>query len=122
VGPIKALPKPGSDGGEPDGFVRAVPTSTVTDDALPPDVYAVLDQLLGEAADAIADGEYDTARSAIDSVATVTENKVPAGPPRARLEHCCETVTGLLAEGEEDDAVAREYLRAMGERLSVEGN
>ena len=41
MGPIKALPKPGSDGGEPDGFVRAVPTSTVTDDALPPDGFPV---------------------------------------------------------------------------------
>ena len=89
------------------------------DDALPPDVYAVLDQLLDEATVAVQAGEYDTARSAVDSAATVTENKVPPGRQRALLEHCCETVRELLGADEIEDALVSEYLRATGDRLVV---
>jgi len=118
---IKALPKADDTGVEPGGFVRPRPTATVTEDALPPDVYAVLDQLIDAADAAIEAGDDDTARSAIDSVATVTENKVPAGPQQAHLEHCCGTVTELLADDETgNDVIAREYLRAMDERLTAE--
>jgi len=93
----------------------------VSDDALPPDVYAVLNQLLAEAGEAIEAGEHDTARSAVDSAATVTENKVPPGLQRERLAHCCDTVTELLdSEDAESATVAREYLRAMGDRLCVD--
>ncbi|NLV08481.1 hypothetical protein GOC74_00835 [Halomicrobium mukohataei] len=90
-------------------------------DALPPDVYAVLDQLLTEAGRAVARGDHETASSAVDSAATVTENKVPPGPQRRLLEHCCETVTGLLEAEDTDAALIREYLRATSERLVVEG-
>ena len=91
----------------------------MSDDALPPDVFAVLDQLLEEAGVAVSAGEYDTARSAVDSAATVTENKVPPGLQREILEHCCATVTDLLAADEIEDELIREYLRATRERLAV---
>lgn len=89
------------------------------DDALPPDVHAVIDQLLEEAGAAVSASEYDTARSAVDSVATVTENKVPPGPQRDLLEHCCETVADLLDADEIEDELVREYLRATRDRLAV---
>jgi hypothetical protein len=83
--------------------------------ALPADVRSVLAQLFTEARDAVADGDRETARSAVDTATTVTENKVPEGPLRDRLLFGCERVTALLDA--DQPRAAREYLAAMARRV-----
>ena len=90
----------------------------MSDDVLPPDVTEVLQQLLTEASTALENGNEATARAALSTVATVTENKVPPGPQRDRLTLCCHRVEDRLDEsGPENVAVAREYLQSMADRL-----
>lgn len=86
---------------------------------LPADVTSVLTQLFAEAQRALADGDRETARSAVASAATVTEHKVPAGALADRLQHGCERVQSLLDGGQ--PCAATEYLAAMERRVAASG-
>jgi hypothetical protein len=81
---------------------------------LPPDVYQTLTQLLESAGDAVEGGEFGTARESVETAAVVTENKVPAGETRARLQHGFRELESLLAD---EPVVAGEYLRLMRETV-----
>lgn len=100
--------------------------STVPTDArdLPADVESVLSQLLAEAATAAEGGDVDTVGRVVDTVATVTTNKVPESPLRERLLFGCDAVDRLIGGVDPDDplapargAVAAEYLRGMADRV-----
>ncbi len=84
---------------------------------LPADVEAALTQLLAEAAAAARHRDVDDVVAIVDTVETVTRNKVPAGFVRERLLYGCRRVDRLVAD---EPLVAAEYLQAM-ERL-VAGN
>ena len=98
-------------------YTEAGRLRTVSDD-VPSDVQAVLTQLLAETETAIQAGELDTARRTIETVMTVSRNKLPDGELRAQLRHGCTAVTGALAETDGvESAVAAAYVQAMAERL-----
>jgi hypothetical protein len=82
---------------------------------LPPDVHQTLTQLLDNAGEALERGEFETARRTVETAAVVTENKVPAGETKARLQHGYRELEPLLAD---EPVVAGEYLRLM--RKTVE--
>ncbi|PSQ42655.1 hypothetical protein BRD17_08245 [Halobacteriales archaeon SW_7_68_16] len=86
----------------------------MNDDEVPTDVRDTLGQLLSEAHDAVGE-RPETARDAIDTVDRVATNKLPEGDRQDRLEHGCRAAADALDAG--DDALAREYLRAMTRRL-----
>jgi hypothetical protein len=77
---------------------------------LPADVEATLGQLLTEAAAAARRREADEASALVETVETVTKNKVPADSVRERLLHGCTAVDRLVAD---EPLVAAEYLSAM---------
>lgn len=81
---------------------------------LPADVRDVLAQLLAEADDSVAAGEYDDTRAIIDTVETVARNKVPNSDERERLLVGCGTVRDALGS---DDGIAQGYLRSMRRRV-----
>ncbi|SDY40367.1 hypothetical protein [Halobellus clavatus] len=84
---------------------------------LPPDVQAALTQLLDAAATHVAEGEPERADELLDTVESVTANKVPTDAERERLLRGCETVRATL---EVDDETAEGYLRAMRRRVDGE--
>ena len=77
---------------------------------LPADVEATLSQLLAEAAAAARRRDVDEVSALVDTVETVSENKVPAAALRERLLHGCRVVGRLAAD---EPLVAAEYLEAM---------
>jgi hypothetical protein len=81
---------------------------------LPPDVREVLAQLLSEADEFVAAGEYDTVRELLDTVETVVRNKVPDPEERERLLAGAATVRDSLGS---DDGTATGYLRSMQRRV-----
>jgi hypothetical protein len=81
---------------------------------LPADVRAVLTQLLGAAAESLAEEEYSTVRDVLDTVETVVRNKIPDPEERERLLAGCSTVRDSL---DADDETASGYLRAMQRRV-----
>jgi hypothetical protein len=81
---------------------------------LPPDVYQTLTQLLDSAGDAVNRGEFETARESVETAAVVTENKVPPGETKARLQHGYRELRPLLAD---EPVVASEYLRLLHETV-----
>jgi hypothetical protein len=81
---------------------------------LPADIRDVLVQLLSEAAGSVAAGEYDVARTLLDTVETVVRNKVPDSEERERLLAGSETVRDSLGS---DDDTAVGYLRSMRRRV-----
>jgi hypothetical protein len=82
--------------------------------SLPPDVHATLAQLLERAAEAARTGDTETARETAATAATVTENKVPPGDLRDRLQHGLAEVEPLVAD---EPLVAAEYLRLLAETV-----
>lgn len=93
---------------------------------LPADVESVLSQLLAEAATAAEDGDVDTVVRVVDTVATVTTNKVPEGRLRERLLFGCQAVRRQIVGVDPDSpfastrgAVAAEYLRRMADRVAA---
>ncbi|WP_380675131.1 hypothetical protein [Salinigranum sp. GCM10025319] len=105
----------GTDGDSGEGTDRndGVDADTNGDADLPADVEATLAQLLAEAAGAARRRDIEEVTAVVDTVETVSRNKVPAGDLRERLEHGCATVDRLVAD---EPLVAAEYLDAM-ERL-----
>ena len=90
-------------------------------DDLPPDVRAVLVQLLAEGREALAAGDREVAARTVTTAETVATNKLPEGELRDHLLHGCDRVEMLLdpEAGDEDvetDA-AGEYIAAMRRRL-----
>jgi hypothetical protein len=103
---------------------------------LPPDVRAVLTQLLAEGRDALATDDRDTAIQTVTTAETVATNKLPEGAFRDRLLHGCGRVHRLLVadtdrQGEargdgdaretgaaDDRAAAAAYLTAMERRVA----
>jgi hypothetical protein len=81
---------------------------------LPADVRATLAQLFAEAGEAARDGRTDVAVSALETAATVVENKVPEGELKRRLDHGC---ARAVATAESEPLVAAEYCAAMRERV-----
>jgi hypothetical protein len=81
---------------------------------LPPDVHRTLTQLLDSAGDALDRGEFQTARESVETAAVVTENKVPPGETKDRLQHGYRELESLLAG---EPVVAGEYLRLMRETV-----
>jgi hypothetical protein len=102
------VPRPG-DGDDDDGDSGS---DGVAGD-LPADVEAALTQLLSEAAVAARRRDVDDVTAIVDTVETVTRNKVPAGRVRERLLHGCRRVDRLASD---EPLVAAAYLEAM-ERL-----
>jgi len=87
-------------------------------DDVPSDVQAVVIQLLDETDTALRAGEFQTARRAIDTVETVSRNKLPAGELRGQLLHgCAAALTALESDDSNDADLAAEYVRAMTQRL-----
>ena len=78
---------------------------------LPADVHSSLSQLLSNATADARDGDADAVAGLVESIESVTINKVPDGALRERLLHGCAEVDGLV---ESDPEVAAEYLRSMG--------
>lgn len=81
---------------------------------LPSDVEATLSQLLSEAATAARSRDRETLDAVMESVETVTTNKVPAGDLKARLRHGCRRVERLAAD---EPLVAAAYCDAMRRRV-----
>jgi hypothetical protein len=81
---------------------------------LPPDVREVLAQLLSEADEFVAAGEYDVVRELLDTVETVVRNKVPDSGERERLLAGAATVRESLGA---DDDTASGFLRSMRRRV-----
>ncbi|MFC5365998.1 hypothetical protein [Salinirubrum litoreum] len=81
---------------------------------LPPDVHQTLTQLLDSAGEALERGEFETARESVETAAAVTENKVPPGETKARLQHGYRELEPLLAD---EPVVAGEYLRLLSETV-----
>lgn len=81
---------------------------------LPPDVHQTLTQLLDSARDAVDRGEFETARRSVQTAAVVTENKVPPGETKDRLQHGYRELEPLLAD---EPVVAAEYLRLVYETV-----
>ena len=77
---------------------------------LPADVEATLLQLLSEAKAAARRRDVDEAVALVETVETVSKNKVPADSLRSRLLHGCATVERLVAD---EPLVAAAYLEAM---------
>lgn len=86
---------------------------------LPADVTSVLTQLFAEAQHALEDDDWETARSAVSSAATVAEHKVPADMLADQLQHGCARVQSLLDAGQ--PRAATEYLAAMERRVADSG-
>jgi uncharacterized protein YyaL (SSP411 family) len=87
-------------------------------DDLPPDVHAVLAQLLTEAQVAIGERDHEAARAAVGTVDEVATNKLPESERRRRLRHGCERATALLDDGgTEATAAATAYLVSMERRV-----
>jgi hypothetical protein len=86
-------------------------------DDLPPDVGAVLGQLLASGADALATGDVGTARDVLCTARTVARTKLPAGPRRSRLLHGCDRIEALLDGDDPETAAAGAYFAAMQRRL-----
>lgn len=114
------MSEPGENGGGGDrderdeGTERDGPGSEDTTGAdLPADVDAALTQLLSKAAADARRHEVDAVIAIVDTVETVTENKIPDGQVRERLLHGCRQVRRLAAD---EPLVAAEYLHSM-ERL-----
>ncbi len=84
---------------------------------VPPDVEAVLTQLLEEAQEAFETGDSETGVEAVTSAATVARTKLPEGDLRAQVLHGCERVEALAGEGG-NTAVAVEYVAATERRLA----
>jgi hypothetical protein len=80
---------------------------------LPADVEATLLQLLAAAAADARCRDVDAVTAVVDTVSTVSRNKLPDGVLRDRLLHGCRRVDRLVAD---EPLVAAEYLEAM-ERL-----
>jgi hypothetical protein len=100
----------GRDGGADDGDDSDRDSGGVD---LPADVEATLTQLLAEAAADARLRDVEAVVAIVDTVETVTRNKVPPGPVRERLLHGCRRVDRLVGD---EPLVAAEYLEAM-ERL-----
>jgi hypothetical protein len=81
---------------------------------LPPDVHETLTQLFASAGDAVADGDFETARQSVETAAVVTENKVPPGETKERLQHGVRELEPLLSD---EPVVASEYLRLLREAV-----
>ena len=104
------------DGDQGERGERSDRDSTRVDDGgtdLPADVDAALTQLLAKAAADARCHEVDAVIAIIDTVETVTQNKVPDKETRERLLHGCRRVRRLA---EDEPLVAAEYLQSM-ERL-----
>jgi hypothetical protein len=91
---------------------------TVDADAMPADARAVIVQLLSETEQAIETADTETASATLDTVQTVTTNKVPAGADRDLLLDGCQRVREALDSSEQ--ALAVEYARSMREHVSTE--
>jgi hypothetical protein len=97
-------------------------------DDLPPDVRAVLVQLLAEGREALAAGDREVAARTVTTAETVATNKLPEGALRGRLLHGCARVRELLAGDATVDGVegrpgtaeeaAAAYLAAMERRVT----
>lgn len=83
-------------------------------DDLPADIHATLGQLFEEAGAAARDRRPETTVAALDSAATVVENKVPDGDLKRVLAHGCERASATV---EAEPLVAAEYCAAMRELL-----
>jgi hypothetical protein len=77
---------------------------------LPVDVADTLAQLLGEAADAARTRDDDHVEALLNTVTTVTENKVPDPELKRQLRHGCRAVESTCGD---EPLVAAEYCRAM---------
>jgi hypothetical protein len=86
----------------------------VVSEDLPADVRETLGQLFDEAGAAARDRRPETTVAALDSAATVVENKLPEGDLKRVLAHGCERASATV-EGE--PLVAAEYCAAMRDRL-----
>lgn len=84
---------------------------------VPSDVHAVLTQLLRASQTAVRADDLATVDQAIETVETVSTNKLPAGDRRARLLHGCTEVRSTLDERDCEATMA--YLAAMERRLHV---
>ena len=80
---------------------------------LPADVETTLVQLLSEATEAAKARNLDEVSAIVDTVETVSRNKVPDDTLREQLVHGCTAVERLAAD---EPLVAAGYLEAM-ERL-----
>jgi len=84
-------------------------------DDLPADVRATLAQLFDEAAAAARERRTETATAALETAATVVENKVPEGDTKRRLAHGCARATETAAA---EPLVAAEYCETMRELVA----
>ena len=84
-------------------------------DDVPTDVQTVLCQLFGAGREALEAGKIERCERIVDNAGAVATNKLPEGERRSRILHGCERVRALL--GEEELAVADEYLVAMDRRI-----
>jgi hypothetical protein len=84
---------------------------------LPADVEETLAQLLAEAAAAARRRDVDETSALVDTVETVSRNKVPAERLRDRLLYGCRAVDRLVAD---EPLVAAEYLEAMARLVAAE--
>jgi hypothetical protein len=79
-------------------------------DDLPADVRATLTQLFDEAAAATRERRSETATAALETAATVVENKVPESDTKRRLAHGCGRAVETV---EAEPLVAAEYCETM---------
>ena len=81
---------------------------------LPPDVKSTLSQLLAEAAEAARTRDRETLEAVMESVETVTENKVPESELKERLRYGCGAVERVA---DDEPLVAAAYCEAMRRRV-----
>jgi hypothetical protein len=86
---------------------------------LPSDVVAVITQLSTATLTALAEGDADTARATVDTMARVATNKLPAGDQRRTVRHACDRIAALLTEDPNFDA-ATAYVAALDRRFPTE--
>lgn len=77
---------------------------------VPEDVRSTLVQLSTEAADMAREGNRETVLQLLETIETVTQNKIPSGDLQDRLLHGCVAVRRVAGH---EPLVAAEYLDSM---------
>lgn len=83
---------------------------------VPEDVRSTLVQLSTEAADMARDGNRETVLQLLETIETVTQNKLPAGDLQNQLLHGCVAVRQVAGH---EPLVAAEYLDSMAAILAT---
>lgn len=79
-------------------------------DDVPADARSVLSQLIGETRERLREWDDEQALETLETIETVSRNKLPDGDRRDRLLHGCDRTRATLAD---DPETAMAYLRAM---------